>query len=70
SMEDVSYVVPATVTDAGLVNADPELAAYYLRHSASERGLVPAQGRYRMVTGDEPEEVIDTALDVAAGAPE
>ncbi|MEM9171578.1 MAG: RseA family anti-sigma factor [Pseudomonadota bacterium] len=62
-----AYTVPATATDAGLVSADPELAAYFLHHSNSRLALSPASGRYRIVVGDETD--AEDAMDVAAGAP-
>ena len=45
----VEYVVPATVTDSGLISADPELAAYFLSHSRSTRNMIPANGRVRII---------------------
>ncbi|MEL6868728.1 MAG: sigma-E factor negative regulatory protein [Pseudomonadota bacterium] len=48
--EPVEYTVPRTVTDAGLVSADPELAAYFLRHSAGLPSLTPGSGRARMLS--------------------
>ncbi|MEO0573943.1 MAG: RseA family anti-sigma factor [Pseudomonadota bacterium] len=44
------YIVPASITDSGLVSADPELAAYFLRHSVSRPSLAPGSGRARMLS--------------------
>lgn len=67
------YVVPEAVPAAGLVSADPELAAYFLSHSASGVSLAPGSGRARMLVGEQTREddaELDTAeIDVEAARP-
>ncbi|MFK8052714.1 MAG: sigma-E factor negative regulatory protein [Woeseiaceae bacterium] len=61
------YVVPATVSDSGLVSANPELAAYFLSHSRSTGSYMPASGRAGIVASpesfDEDESSIDDEQD-------
>ena len=43
--EGVEYVVPSDAAPAGLVVADPELAAFYLTHSTKRMATAPGAGR-------------------------
>ena len=49
--ETFEYVTPAVLNDSGLVSANPELAAYFLSHTASGPSLAPGSGRARMLSG-------------------
>lgn len=66
--EPFEYTVPASTSESGLVNANPELAAYYLKHSVNAPSLAPVSGRVRMLSS-EPADAADPELDEqAAGA--
>lgn len=63
----INYTVPATLNDSGLVGADPELAAYFLRHSVSRPSLAPGSGRARILSDVPVDE--DTSEEGEASAP-
>lgn len=63
--EPFEYTVPTNASDSGLVSANPELAAYYLKHSVTAPSLAPVSGRVRMLSS-EPSEEADTELDEQA----
>lgn len=65
SRASIDYVVPETLTDSGLVAADPELAAYYLSHSVTAPSLAPGNGRVRMLTGGDADEVTQPPAEAA-----